>query len=230
MGVRHAGMQTMSLRRSIILIVLHTILMWVVAMGLIGKGLGLLGENPFAPTVGFAVVFTFIVVVSVGGWLAIYSVKQVYGSWQAMGWNTKQLWRQLAWGVVFGVVGAVITSCVIHLFFGTPFSDIGEAIVAVPIGDRFVFVLIGLHAGLVEESLFRGNLFGALQKRCPWLLAFIIQAAVFSLYHLSFGPASLINKCLLGMVFAMPQLIFKQRTLLSGAVSHFVVAVTMTSN
>jgi membrane protease YdiL (CAAX protease family) len=218
----------MPLSRAMALVVAHTILMWVIALGLLGRGLGLLGDNPFAPTVGFAILFAFIVVVSVGGWLMRGSVP-FYGSWRSLGWDFTGFSRQVLIGIPLGVVGIAITMLSIHTFLQVGWAEIVDGMLDVGWPQRAVFVLIGLHAGLVEESLFRGNLFGALRAKCPVLLAVAIQAAVFSLYHLSFGPASLINKFLCGIVFASPQLLLGKRLLLPGAIAHFMVAVTMTS-
>ncbi len=71
-----------------------------------------------------------------------------------------------------------------------------------PPGERVVFFCIGLQAALTEETLFRGNLLPALERRLPGWAAVLVSAAVFAVYHLNPQPAGLLTKLGFGVVFA----------------------------
>lgn len=113
-------------------------------------------------------------------WLAV-SLRQLgWVSWAALGWGeARHGWRRLEYGVGAGV-GSVVLVFGLGLLVGlyrlvpSPGSALGV----------FMTPLLGaLLVGLLEETLFRGILFGALRRRTGFWPAALGSSAVFALVH-----------------------------------------------
>jgi membrane protease YdiL (CAAX protease family) len=84
--------------------------------------------------------------------------------------------------------------------------------------DRSAFLILGIHASLLEESLFRGYLQKGLSQKFGPQIAIIISAAVFALYHLNFSLVALLGKFILGVGLGL--ISQRQNSLMPSAVAH----------
>lgn len=210
----------MTLLRALILIALNAMLVFILGFGVLLPRLGADEANPLAPSL--AIVIMLIIVVPIGalGLVAYGSVRGPRRSWRELGWHTDNLGRHVLSGVLAGAA-AVLTVLIIQRGLGQTWSEITTALTAPSLAERMVFIAIGIQAGFIEESLFRGNLLPALQKRLPAWAALLIQAVVFALYHLNFRPVSLLAKTLLGGIFGAVR--GRDGSLVGCAVAHAIL-------
>lgn len=214
----------MTLLRALILIALNSILVFIVGFGVLLPRLGADETAPLAP--GLAVVVMLALVAGIGalGLVAYGSVRGPGRSWRELGWHTDQLGRHVGLGVLAGAA-AITLVVAIHLGLGQTWQEILAELTAPTLGQRLVFLALGLQAGFIEESLFRGNLLPVLQKRLPPWAALLLQAVVFALYHLNFRPVSLLSKTLLGLIFGSVR--GRDGSLLGCAVAHAILWTTV---
>lgn len=107
--------------------------------------------------------------------------------------------RSVELGVTaWGVAGALYY-LVSHPIFGDPPRS--TAMLAQSWPHLLVLLLVGAFLpGICEEALFRGAIFGILQRKTAWK-AVIISAALFAIYHLN--PWNLIPAFFLGVLFGV---------------------------
>ena len=91
------------------------------------------------------------------------------------------------------IVGVLIGAGFIVANFLIPAIAIGMPSLSMSLGDISRWLVIGLVAPVVEEILFRGALIGFIShwKKIPLLLAGVISAVAFMIYHLTAYGASL---------------------------------------
>jgi len=91
------------------------------------------------------------------------------------------------------LVGVLIGAGFVVANFLVPAIAIGMPSLSLSLGDLSRWLVIGLIAPVVEEILFRGALVGFLTnwKKMPLILAGVISAAAFTVYHLAAYGASL---------------------------------------
>lgn len=132
-------------------------------------------------------------------------------------------WRDLGIGVAFGVGGWFVTLPAAYLYssivgpdgnsaVGLVFSDVrasvGEALL--------VFAVVTIIVPICEEILYRGLLWGALERRWGVATALVVSTVVFALAHFEPTRAPLL------LVVAMPLALarFYSGGLLAGIVAH----------
>ena len=86
------------------------------------------------------------------------------------------------------------------------------------LAERLTFMAIGIQAAFIEESLFRGNLLPALEKKMSGKAALPLSAVIFAAYHLNPSPVSMVMKTGFGIVYAT--LSKAKRSLVAPAVAH----------
>lgn len=102
-------------------------------------------------------------------------------------------WRNVALGLVFGVGGLVISVPAAFVYVWVVGSDASTAVGDVFGGVRtslpiavIVFLVVVLVAPLCEEVVYRGMLWGALERRWGRWAALVVSTIVFALAHLEF--------------------------------------------
>ena len=139
-------------------------------------------------------------------------------SLKSIGWRANS-WRS---DIFYGVLGGVISIGAIYflgLFFGNwDWLKFVSTQKQFTFSNRILFLLIGLNAGFIEESLFRGFLQPAAVKNFGFAFGLIFTSFVFAAYHLKFNPQVFIGKFVLGLIFGA--LRGRDRPLLRPALAH----------
>jgi membrane protease YdiL (CAAX protease family) len=142
-------------------------------------------------------------------------------AWEMLGW------RRAPRGIGFGALGLLLTLplLVVAYLLAAALFDTGEQQQIVQIIQSsgivlqlYLVVVAALMAPLVEETLFRGLLFRALNARLPFWPAACISAVIFAAGHAQL--LALLPVTLLGVLFAF--LTRRSGTLLASAGAHGV--------
>lgn len=207
----------MTLKRSLVLILLQLLFVFVLGMMVIAPRTFPNPENLFEPSLAMAV---FVMVATLFGAIGLVwygSVKSVGRTWRELGWHTDDLARQLAFGIAGSLVCCALVTAVLAVL-GVPASEVIDGIRATTLAERVTFMAIGIQAAFIEESLFRGNLLPALEKKMSGKAALPLSAVIFAAYHLNPNPVSLVTKTGFGLVYA--GLSKARRSLVAPAVAH----------
>lgn len=205
-----------SVSRALILIALQILLVFVIGFRLIAPTM--FGDgNLFDPR---PAAFGFVIAVAVVGFVALVwfgSVKQPQRTWSELGWR----WDDPARHIGVGLVAAVVclgSEILVLLALGMTPGEVVEAITDVSLPQRLLFLVIGIQAAVIEESLFRGNLVDALRTKMSAIAAIGLAAVIFALYHLQPNPVGLVVKTWFGVVFTIARL--RGGSLVSPAIAH----------
>ncbi len=182
-------------------------------------------DRPFAPTpaafaasaaamVGWGTVMVYFVLVRLGGL-----------SLATLGWRPPRLRRSVAEGAAGFVVAAAILLALTTATGSSPFVELTTWLVGPSTANRALWLIIGIGAPFIEESVFRGLLQPVLSRKLGRIGGVLVMAVLFSLYHLPRGPLPLVGRFLLGLVFG----VLRARTdgLVAPAVAHFLVWVVV---
>ncbi len=103
-------------------------------------------------------------------------------SWKDLGFAPVQLhWRRGVTGFFVGF-WSMAALALLAIFFGARRLDFGNAGAGL-IGDLLGATLTAAVVAILEETLFRGALFGALRKNHPWPFALVASSALYALLH-----------------------------------------------
>jgi membrane protease YdiL (CAAX protease family) len=164
----------------------------VLALGL-GAGLAAAGGEPRALLRSNAVVFSALTGMAIYGiiLLAVYLliVRRRRVSWRTIGFRRPPLLAILLTPIV--VVGQLMAAAIINLLvMRVTGSFENPQLEAVTGGQGFswrnfglMLLLVGIVAPIVEETFFRGVLYGWLRSRLPLFVAVLLSAAVFAAAH-----------------------------------------------
>lgn len=191
----------MTLKRALVLIFLQLLFVFVFGMMLVGPRVFPNPENMFEPSLALSLFLLAATVFGAVGLVWYGSVKSVGRSWRDLGWHTDQLGAQVALGLVGGLGCCGLLTGVL-LALGVPWSEVLDSMHHLTLPERITFLAIGLQAAFIEESLFRGNLLPALEKRMSQKAALPLSAVIFAAYHLNPNPVSLVSKTAFGLVYA----------------------------
>jgi uncharacterized protein len=199
------------------LVVLQSVTAFIVGFGVVGP----LVMGPDA-TVGVGTAAEFaalaIIVALEVGLVVVFGLLVVGKlSLRELGWRSERPGAHIALGLAGGVVCTGIVFALSAALGASP-SEVGRTIADYTAAQRLLFVLIGLQAAFVEESLFRGYLQPTLVEKLGPMFGVVVGALVFAVYHLSFAPLPLAGKVLLGLVFGL--LSYRTRSLYPGAIAH----------
>ncbi len=166
-------------------------------------------------TTTFSGVFSMVVIV----WLGLVRLGRL--TWRDLGWHTERLGQALLLGLLgLGLLTANLLGLLaLQGFLGQ--MKILETIAAYTLAQRLLFLVLGLSASAIEESLFRGYLQPALVARTGLMGGILLQAIVFAAYHVFFlGPnlARLAGKIPSGVILGA--LRGRQGSLLAPVLAH----------
>ena len=135
----------------------------------------------------------------------IFTIGKYHLSWRSLGFRPIPLKR--AWLPFAVVIGAFVAVEVYGLIAGALFGDraLPQSTLGNDIFDEKVFVVLAgilavIMAPLIEETFFRGFVFGGLATRFSFLGAALMSGFLFSLAHGQ--PTTLIPFTIVGMMFA----------------------------
>lgn len=137
-----------------------------------------------------------------------------------LGWVAFNPARDLPWAVAALLLAAAFPIAV-HFLDGGDAPGLIDAIRDGSLPTRFAYCGIGFAAAFAEESIFRGFLLPALEKKTGnKVAAFAIMCLVFSLYHLPRHPLAFVGRILTGFAYGLAA----KRTgaLWAGAIAHFL--------
>lgn len=160
-------------------------------------------DDPFDGTLGDFVRVGLIHAVDAALIVGVLLVGYGRCSLADLGWGPERRpGRALALGVVGAVVCASIVAGVGWVLGGL--DGLRETIggfLGMSVPQRLLCVLVGIGAGFIEETVFRGSLQPVVVRRLGRPLGIALTALIFSAYHLKFGPVGFIVKVLFGGVF-----------------------------
>jgi membrane protease YdiL (CAAX protease family) len=214
----------MTLRRALILIALQILLVFVIGFRVLAPLVLPSADDMFAPT---AAAFGFVALLGGIGALALVwfgSVRQPRRTWADLGWVWEEPGKHIAVGVVAGLA-CIVGEAIVLLALGMSPGEIAGAIAEPALPQRMLFLLIGVQAAFVEESLFRGNLFDALRSKMSPIAAILLGAVIFALYHLQPNPVGLVVKTSFGIIYTIARL--RGGSLASPAIAHAMVWIVM---
>lgn len=215
---RHVAGSARQLRLAFALVAVHAVAVFagIVSFAVIGEL-----DNPLRAGWKTLAMLALITTVTAGGVIGLGVVRSGGASLHQLGWRTDRLRRDVAIGLLAaGPAIAIVVGLATALGVATP-AEMLATVSGFSLIDRVGFACIGLSAAFTEESLFRGYLQPGLRARLGAVLAIVVGAAVFSVYHLDFRVHSLLIKCALGMLFA----VLREATdsLTPCAIAHFSV-------
>jgi uncharacterized protein len=132
-------------------------------------------------------------------------------------WADFAIWTAIALAAVFALVLAFKA-------FGMRETNLLQHLIPATPGEKLVYVLVSLSAGLCEEFVFRGFLVGTLRVATGSVaLATVLSAAAFGIAHAHQNPAGALRAALLGLVLTVPLLM--TGSLYPGIAAHAIVDV-----
>ena len=176
-------------------------------------------QSQFTPYLVFAISLIASAILIIG--LFLVMIGKSFFSWSALGWKR----IQNAWWPALSVLFITYPLILIMSYISSRiFADKLEVNPILPVLQSttnplqiFVLLLIVVvMAPVIEETLFRGILFPALNNHLPFWWAALISAAVFSVFHTQFG--ALLPITVLGMIFAF--VFRKSNNLWSPVITH----------
>ena len=148
-----------------------------------GSALKPLAEFPFHPTVNRCLLFLALA----GLWPFVRSLG-IQG-WADLGFTPLKLhWKKIVGGFCIGFC-SLATVALLAIWCGARSLDLRHSGAAI-VGELLSATLSAMAVAILEESLFRGALFGALRKTNPWPLALVVSSAVYALLHFFAKPDS----------------------------------------
>jgi membrane protease YdiL (CAAX protease family) len=177
----------------IVLVVVFSAVATVVLVVALGGILALAGDDPRNYLQTHVVVFSAIIGMVAYGmiFLAVYFtiVRRRHLSWKAVGFRRPPLLALLLSPlIVLGQLSAVAIMNVLVASFTGAIEN--PQIASISGGQGFswlnfvlMLLLAGVVAPIVEETFFRGLLFGWLRSRLPLFVAVILSAAIFAAAH-----------------------------------------------
>jgi membrane protease YdiL (CAAX protease family) len=110
-------------------------------------------------------------------------------SWKELGFAPlKSHWKKSVSGFFLGFCSLAAVAMIVILF-GARTIDLRHAGISLA-ADLLGATLAAIAVATLEETLFRGALFGALRKTNPWPFALVISSAIYALLHFFAKPES----------------------------------------
>jgi membrane protease YdiL (CAAX protease family) len=135
-----------------------------------------------------------------------------------LGWRSDRFVRDVLRGMV-GFVGVVGLIFVIAVASGS-LRELVVSIAGFTMRQRVLFLLIGLDAAMVEETIFRGCVQPALSTRLGPLGGLLVAAAVHALWHFQFQPWRLASLVAISAVYGLAR--SKDGSIVGSGVAHFL--------
>jgi membrane protease YdiL (CAAX protease family) len=215
----------MDIARSLLLVAVLTA--WNQASDYLWDRFGLEGTSFFSR--GRLLLMTTGMVVSFG--IVVWLGCVVWGrrSLRDLGWRFSPL-------VPLVLVGLLQTAVVIGMVFAAYALLVGangvrglaHAIASMPASDRVFYAQAGIKIAFIEETLFRGDLRLAIERRFGAVSAIVVSSVVFALFHRTLAPAPLVMKFLTGVVLALAAT--RMRSLLPSAMAHALMWSIVANN
>ena len=153
-------------------------------------------------------------------WLAVVKAGRV--SWRDLGWSAESIGRSLG----KGALGALLLVAAVggtQVLLGNTVAEIARTSLGYTAAQRALFVVIGLQAATVEESIFRGYLQPALISKFGLVAGVLICAGLFGLLGTFMArPSALIFCSKFSVALVLGALRGRDRSLLAPMLAHFV--------
>ncbi|MBR3040854.1 MAG: CPBP family intramembrane metalloprotease [Lachnospiraceae bacterium] len=86
------------------------------------------------------------------------------------------------------------------------------------VGFPTALIVVGICPAIAEEAAFRGMLFGTLQKRTKLIIAILVSAVLFGLYHMNF--LQFFAGLFMGIIMAY--MVYKSKSIVTSVVFHML--------
>ncbi len=174
-------------------------ILWVFFGTVFGKALSALSAEAFALASPVPSVLAAVIAIA---WVWFVAPRGA-----RVGWRLTSLWSRLATGVAIAglsVIPVLLIYGVVQERLGrSPADDPVLQLLTLPQsvwGKALIVVAVGMVGPALEETLFRGILFGGLRRRWSLWAASALSAALFAVVHLN--VAGFASYFLLGLLFA----------------------------
>jgi len=168
-------------------------------------------------------------VVQFGGIVWLGSVVWGRSSLRGLGWTFASATRLVVEGLALTVVLVGLVYAVYAAMEGAEgVHELTQAIATLPLGRRVFFTVMGARNAFVEETLFRGDLLGALEKRWGKVAGVLLSSVVFALYHRTLTPVPLAMKFVTGALYAVATV--RARSLVPAAIGHWLLWAIVADN
>lgn len=199
---------------------LQSLLIFVFGMRFLAPALHV--RNPFAPS---ASSFAFIGALGAMNlflilWLGLLKAGGL--RLRDLGWTRPRRGRDLLLGAVGAAASVALLATTVAVLGGHAGEFIRRA-AELEARERLLLLCIGALAAVTEETIFRGYLQSSLHRRWGPVVAVLVTAALFALYHLQLSPVALFIKFGIGLIFGSLRL--TTGTLWSPAAAHLLVWV-----
>lgn len=186
--------------------------------------------------IGVVALIALRTVVDCGVVVALGCVVWGKRSLRELGWRFAAPLRLVAVGVAALVVflGAIAAAATIRGGVAE-LAELAHEVVAQSAGQHVYFGLLGIKVAFWEETLFRGDLLGALAARVGTAWAVALSSVVFGLYHLGWSDVTagvggvlslnILLKVVMGIVFAVSAV--RTRSLVPSAIAHALLWAVM---
>ena len=148
-------------------------------------------------------------------------------SLKSIGWRIDSWKSDMAVGLLGGLISVAAIYFIGDLFGSWNWSDFRDHILSFSPSQRLMFLLIGLNAGFIEESLFRGFLQPAAIQKLGLVFGVTLTSFVFAAYHLNFHDQAFIGKFILGIIFGILRM--SNRSLWRPAIAHALMWIIVGS-
>ncbi len=159
-------------------------------------------EDPFSQLDFSFVIFIFLYTIIESVLILRIGIMKFGGlSLRSIGWRIDNVWHDMSYCLLSGSV-AVCAVYLLGLLIGNwDWTQFVTAQNQFTFANRILFLLIGLNAGFVEESLFRGFLQPTAIQSFGFAFGLIFIDFIFAAYYLNFHPQAFLGKFILGLIF-----------------------------
>ena len=160
-------------------------------------------------------------VVMLGGLVGLGCVVWGRRSLGDLGWTSTRWPRDLLVGLGLTAVLVAHDASVNGATAGAAgLSDFAHEVTGLTPSQRLFFTVMGARNAFYEETLFRGDLQRALERRGGRVLAIVGSSVAFALYHRTLSPVPLAMKLVFGLLFALAA--DRTRSLVAPGLAHWL--------
>ena len=140
-----------------------------------------------------------------------------------LGWRRPRA-RDVPLGLLGGALAIAVLLAIAYLYRGSVAGMLAQVRAFAP-EQRALFLLMGIHASLVEETILRGYLQPTMQRKLGRAAGLLLAAAVFAVYQLKLRPFPLLTRLATGVVLG--GLRQASGSLWPSAIAHALIWIVM---
>jgi membrane protease YdiL (CAAX protease family) len=181
---------------TLLLLLLHAVVLTAVGLPLAALLLG--EQSVFEAAPGAFVFLVVLAAADLGIVIGLGLLRWNRLTLAELGWRRPRA-RDILLGLLGGALAIAAILGVAFLYRGSVAGMLAQVRAFAP-EQRALFLLMGIHAALGEETIFRGYLQPTLERKLGRPAGLLITAAVFAVYQLKLRPFPLLSKLATGVV------------------------------